>query len=100
MAKKLILVTTESHPMHKLFLEITDEVSKEVGIESEVRKEDYAFVTDYGEKDEFGMPWLPQLFLQEDGSIKPILTSIPFNDSLKPDKEKAKLEALSKVKNS
>ncbi|MCY0849980.1 hypothetical protein [Sulfuracidifex metallicus] len=99
MTKKLILVTIESHPMHKVFLEITEEISKETGIEKEVKVEDYAFVTDYGEKDDFGMPWLPQLFLQDDGNIKPILTSIPFNDSLKPDKEKAKNEALNKVKN-
>ncbi|WP_338600650.1 hypothetical protein V6M85_12355 [Sulfolobus tengchongensis] len=99
-AKKLILVTSESHPLHKVFMEIVDELSKELNLEKEIKMEDYAFLADYGEKDEFDMPFLPQLFIQTaDGKITPILTKIPFDASLKPDKKSGKEEAIKKIKN-
>lgn len=99
-AKKLILVTSESHPSHKAFLKVTEDLSKELNIEKEIKIEDYSFLTDYGEKDEFGMPFLPQLLIQtEDGKIVPVLTQMPFNQKLQPDPEKGKEEALNKIKN-
>ncbi len=99
-AKKLILVTSDSHPLHKVFIEILDELSKELNVEKEVKVEDYGFLADYGEKDEFDMPFLPQLFaMSSDGKIFPILTRIPLDSSLKPDKEKGKEEAIKKIKN-
>ncbi|EHP68791.1 hypothetical protein MetMK1DRAFT_00032360 [Metallosphaera yellowstonensis MK1] len=99
-AKKLILVTSESHPNHKGFLNIAEALSKELGVEKEIKIEDYAFLSDYGEKDEFGMSWIPQLLLQlEDGRIYPILTQMPFGKDLKPDPDAGKQEALNKIKN-
>ncbi|ACP35685.1 conserved hypothetical protein [Sulfolobus islandicus Y.G.57.14] len=99
-AKKLILVTSESHPLHKVFMETLDELSKELNLEKEVKTEDYAFLADYGEKDEFDMPFLPQLLVQtDDGKIIPILTKMPFDASLKPDKKAGKEEAIKKIKN-
>ncbi|MFP3226592.1 MAG: hypothetical protein RXQ80_06700 [Sulfolobaceae archaeon] len=100
-AKKLILVTSESHPAHKAFMEVTEDLSKELGLEKEVKLEDYSFLTDYGEKDEFGMPFLPQLFVETtDGKIQLILSHMPFDEKtgeLNP--EKGKEEALNKIKN-
>ncbi|QKQ99505.1 hypothetical protein GWK48_03050 [Metallosphaera tengchongensis] len=99
-AKKLILVTSESHPNHKGFMSVAQAISKELGVEIETRSEDYAFLSDYGEKDEFGMSWLPQLLVQlEDGRIYPILTQMPLNKELKPDPEAGKEEAFNKIKN-
>ncbi|ARM76324.1 hypothetical protein [Acidianus manzaensis] len=98
-AKKVILVTSESHPMNKAFLNITEQISKELGVEKEIKNEDYTFLSEYGEKDEFGMSWLPQLFIQlEDGRIYPILTQMPLGSDLKADPEQGKKEALNKIK--
>ncbi len=98
-AKKLILVTSEAHPMHKAFVNVTDQLSKELGIDKEVRMEDYSFLTDYGEKDDLGMPWLPQLLVEfDDGKIVPVLTKMPLGADLKADSAKGKEEALNKIK--
>jgi hypothetical protein len=99
-AKKLILVTSNGHPLDKVFREIVDEVSKELQLESEVKLEDYAFLSDYGEKDDLGLAWLPQLLAQKtDDQIVPILTQIPLDEKLKPDKAKGKEETIRKIKN-
>lgn len=100
-AKKLILVTSESHPAHKYFVKILEDTVKQFNLEKEVRNEDYVFLTDYGEKDEFGMPFLPQLFvLTEDGKILPLLTKLPFDSkTLEPDVEQAEKEVFDKIKN-
>ncbi|AEB94483.1 MAG: hypothetical protein QXR57_03330 [Metallosphaera sp.] len=99
-AKKLILVTSESHPNHKAFLAISQDLAKELNVETEIKIEDYSFLSDYGEKDEFGMSWLPQLLLQlEDGRIYPVLTQMPFGSDLKPSPELGKKEAFNKIKN-
>ncbi|ABP96050.1 MULTISPECIES: hypothetical protein [Metallosphaera] len=99
-AKKLILVTSESHPNHKGFLSIAESIAKEFNLELETKLEDYAFLSDYGEKDEFGMSWLPQLLVQlEDGRIYPILTQMPIGKDIKPDPEAGRQEAINKIKN-
>jgi len=96
----LILVTSSSHPLNRVFTELTEELAKELGVQSELKEEDYAFLADHGEKDEFGMPWLPQLLMEtDDGKVSPILTQMPFDNSLKPDKAMGKEEALRKIKN-
>ncbi|BCU67427.1 hypothetical protein HS7_08640 [Sulfolobales archaeon HS-7] len=99
-AKRLILVSSTSHPLDKVFEEIADEISQERGIKKERKEEDYSFLSDYGEKDEYNMPWLPQLLVEfDDGSIKPILTrAIIDENSYKPDKDLMKKEALNKIK--
>ncbi|WP_054836311.1 hypothetical protein [Metallosphaera hakonensis] len=96
----MILVTSENHPNHKGFLNIAESISKELNVELEIKNEDYAFLSDYGEKDEFGMSWLPQLLIQlEDGRIYPVLTQMPFGKDFKPDPEAGKQEAFNKIKN-
>ena len=97
--KKLILVSSTSDPRHKPFVQVLDELAKALGVEREIREEDYVFLTDHGEKDEFGMPFLPQLFAEtDDGKVLPILTQIPFNKSLQYDVQEALKQALEKVK--
>ncbi len=91
--KKLILVTAKHLPQHKYFELLARELSKELNVELEIKEEDYIFVNEYGEKDDFGMAWLPQLFAVIDEKPKPILTKMPINEkTLEFDLEKAKKE--------
>ncbi|MEM4553095.1 MAG: hypothetical protein QXW05_03490 [Ignisphaera sp.] len=96
--EKFILVTATHMPQHKHFKKLAEELSKELKIDLEIREEDYVFVSTYGEKDEFGMSWLPQLFAVVDGEIKPILTKFPINEkTLELDYEKALKEVKEKL---
>jgi hypothetical protein len=97
--KKLILVTASYLPQHKHFKKLAEDLAKELNIELEVKEEDYEFVNIYGEKDEFGMAWLPQLFAEINSNIIPILTRFPINEkTLDYDYEKAKKEVEEKLK--
>jgi len=79
---KLILVTADHHPLHKYFKEIAEELSKKYGVPLEVRMEDYLFLIQYGDTDEFGMAWVPQLLAQLDtGEVVKVLTK-PVLDSM------------------
>jgi len=79
---KLILVTADHHPLHKYFKEIAEELSNKYGVPLEVRMEDYLFLIQYGDTDEFGMAWVPQLLAQLDtGEIVKVLTK-PVLDSM------------------
>ena len=97
--KKLILVTASHHPHHKMFIKLLNKLVEELKVEKEIKSEDYLFLIKHGETDEFGMAWIPQLLVElEDGNIKPILTKMPFDKSLRPDLEEAYKECLSKLK--
>jgi hypothetical protein len=79
---RLILVTADHHPLHKYFKEIAEELIKKYGVPLEVRMEDYLFLIQYGDTDEFGMAWVPQLLAQLDtGEIVKVLTK-PVLDSM------------------
>jgi len=96
---KLILVTAKHLPQHRYFMKIVDALAKELNVEVEVREEDYEFLSKYGEKDEFGMAWAPQLFaVLDDGSITPILTKLPIDSNLRIDVSKALDEARKRLK--
>ncbi len=96
--KKIILVSARHHPLHRVWEEVAREISSRVNVELEVREEDYIFLNQYGEKDEYGLAWLPQLFAElEGGRIILLLSKMPLDHSLKPDKEQAIKEALSKL---
>lgn len=90
--KKIVLVTAKHLPQHKYFEAIARELASELGVELEVLEEDYVFVNMYGEKDEFGLAWLPQLFaVTSDDLVKPILTRLPISEkTLEFDVEKAR----------
>lgn len=99
--KKLILVTATHHPLHKVFNNLLEELAEKLGVEKEVKIEDYVFLIKYGETDEYGMAGTPQLLVElDDGKILPILTqkSMPLTDALKPDIEKAREIVLEKIK--
>ena len=96
---KLILVTAKHMPQHKYFVDIAKEFASRLGVELEVREEDYVFLNEHGEKDEFGMAWLPQLFIDVEGQIRPILTKLPINErTLTIDIEKAKNQIIEILK--
>ncbi len=97
--KKLILVTATHHPLHSLWSKLVDDIASATGLEKEIRHEDYILLTEYGETDEYGMAWLPQLLIEfDDGSIKLLLSRMPLNEALEPDYEKAREIVLSKIK--
>ena len=95
---KLILVTADHHPQHKLWIQLIEDLSKSVGLEKEIREEDYMLLTEYGDTDDLGMPWLPQLLVQlDDGTIKVLLSRLPLGKDLKPNVEEAKRIVLSRL---
>ncbi len=97
---KLILVTARHMPQHKHFVDIAKELASKLGVDLETKEEDYVFLSEYGEKDEFGMAWLPQLFVVVNGQVKPILTKLPINEkTLSIDVERAKRKAIEALKN-
>ncbi|MCX8185114.1 MAG: hypothetical protein RMI56_03520 [Sulfolobales archaeon] len=79
---KLILVTADHHPLHKYFKEIAEELSKKYGVPLEIRVEDYLFLIEHGDTDEYGMAWIPQILAELDsGEIFKVLTK-PILDSM------------------
>ncbi len=79
---RLILVTADHHPLHKYFKELSEELGRRYGVPVEVRVEDYLFLIEHGDTDEYGMAWLPQLLARLDtGKIVRVLTK-PVLDSL------------------
>ncbi len=96
----MVLVTAKHLPQHRYFEKLAKELSSKLGVDLEIREEDYEFLSNYGQKDEFGMAWAPQLFVVlEDGSVKIVLSQLPIDaTTLKIDLEKAKAEALENLK--
>jgi hypothetical protein len=99
-AQRVILDTAAYQPQHKFFMEIARWLSTLLNVELKVIEEDYVFANQYGDKDEFGFAWLPQLFIElEGGIIIPVLTKPPFNpQTLELDQELSKKEIISKLK--
>ncbi|KSW12334.1 hypothetical protein CF15_06230 [Pyrodictium occultum] len=96
---KLVLVTAEHHPQHRLWVQLLEEVAKETGLEKEIRIEDYLLLTEHGDTDDLGMPWLPQLLVQlDDGSFQVLLSRLPLGKDLNPDIEEAKHIVLKNIR--
>ncbi len=97
--KKIYLVTATHHPYHELWKKIAEELSKKLDVELEIKHEDYLFLIEHGDTDEYGMAWLPQILVElDDGSIKVLLSQLPLNDNLQPDTDKALNTMLEKIK--
>ena len=97
--KKLILDTAEHHPHHKQWLKMTQAVAEELGLDFEVKYEDYEFAINHGFTDELGMAGLPQIMLElEDGNIVPLMNEIPLDAKYQPDFDKGKEELIKKIK--
>ncbi len=97
---KLVLDTAPFHPLHNMWLKLSEEIAKELGVELEVKKEDYVYAITHGETDDLGMAWLPQLFaVTSDGKVELLLSRFPFNPvTTKPDEEEAKKQVMQRIK--
>jgi hypothetical protein len=97
--KILILDTAEFHPLHKMWVNLAQNLSKEYGFDLEVKTEDYLFAISYGDKDDIGMAWLPQMFAElDDGRILLVMSQYPFDPATtKPSEELALKEAKKKL---
>ncbi len=94
----MVLVTDKDHALHKHFSEISEKLSKELNIPLEYKWGDYVYVSQYGDSDELGITWLPQLFAElEDGTVIKVLTQPNLSEAGYLDQErdyKASLETL------
>ncbi|RZN56149.1 MAG: hypothetical protein DSO09_02455 [Candidatus Methanomethylicota archaeon] len=94
----IIAIVADWEERSKYVLQVCEEVSKIKNIPIEIKKEDYDFLTTYGEKDEFGGVEIPQVFLKlKGGIIKHIMTRIPDNEKGLPDIEKAVKNIIEKI---
>ncbi|HIC99429.1 MAG TPA: hypothetical protein EYP08_07345 [Pyrodictiaceae archaeon] len=66
----------------------------------DVREEDYAFLAEHCDTDEFCMPWAPQLLAElDDGRIVVLLSKMPFDEkTLKFDVNRALEIVMEKIK--
>ncbi|MEM4481289.1 MAG: hypothetical protein QXK88_06070 [Desulfurococcaceae archaeon] len=95
---KVVIVTAEHHPYHKLWTKIAERLSNALNAPLEVKIEDYVYLVEHGDKDEFGMSWLPQILVQlDDNTIYPVLSRLPLNERLDPDEDKAIEEMIKKL---
>ena len=89
-AVKLIFVGADWAPFNDKLKRLCQEVATAKGVEFEEKKEDYVFLTKYGETDELGGADIPQVFVQfDDGTIKHVLTKVPVV-GMNPDFEAAR----------
>jgi len=98
-ASKVVIVTAEHHPYHKMWLKLAERLSAILKVPLEVKVEDYVYLVEHGDRDEFGMSWLPQILVElEDSTIHWLLSRLPLDERLQPDEEKAVYEMLEKLK--
>jgi len=97
--KKIYLVTATHHPYHELWMKMAKDLSEKLNTELEVRYEDYLFLIEHGDVDEYGMAWLPQIIAEfDDGSYRVLLSQLPLNEALQPDPNKALEIMISRVR--
>lgn len=98
-AVKIYLVTATHHPYHELWTKLAKELASRVGVELEVRYEDYLFLIEHGDTDEYGMAWVPQILVElDDGTITTLLSQLPLDESLQPDRDRALEIMVNKIK--
>lgn len=96
---RLIAVIADWEKGSEYLIEACKRASEELKMDVEVKKEDWDFLTKFGEKDEFGGVEVPQLFLETDeGEVKHIMTRVPLTSDGKPDLEAAKRRILEAVR--
>jgi len=97
--EKIILVTATHIPTHKYFVDLAKKIADALKVPLEIREEDYVFVNEYGEKDEFGMAWLPQMFAIVNGVPKLLISRLPIDErTLNIDLNKALEHTISVLK--
>ncbi|MEM0380573.1 MAG: hypothetical protein QXX35_02125 [Desulfurococcaceae archaeon] len=98
-ARKIYLVTATHHPYHGFWTKLAEELSHRLNLELEVRYEDYLFLIEHGDTDEYGMAWVPQILVElDDGSITVLLSQLPLNESLQPDANRAIEIMMNKIR--
>lgn len=85
MAKKILLVTADWDSVRKYVEPVCKGVAAELGVELEIRNEDYGFLVEHGEKDDFGGVEIPQVFVVDGEKVKHVFTRIPLTADGKPD---------------
>ena len=86
--KKLILVSSEDHVQHKYFLKVAQALKEKLGIDLELKENDYVYLSKYGETDELGLTWIPQLLAEMDnGEVIKVLTEPVLTNEGKLDVE-------------
>jgi len=88
--KKLVLVTTDWAPFSDKVAKICEEEAAKVGVQFEIRKDDWMYLTKYGEVDELGGADVPQVFIESGERIVHVLTRVPLDENGKPDFEGAR----------
>jgi len=83
--KKILLVTADWDNVRKYVEPICKSVASELGVDLEVRNEDYGFLVEHGEKDDFGGVEIPQVFVVDGQNVKHVFTRIPLTTEGKPD---------------
>ena len=97
---RIILDELPHHPHHRLWKQLAERLSKELGVPLEVITEDYVFAIEHGETDDLGMASLPQLFVElEGGRVELVLSRFPFDPATtNPDPEEAYKQAMRRIK--
>ncbi len=99
--RKFVLVTSKAHPLNKHFTKLAKKLTEEFDAELEVREEDYMYLIKYGDTDELGMAWIPQLLAElDDGEVIKVLTQPNLDSQGNVDEDRdyqASLENLRKV---
>ncbi|MEM0320997.1 MAG: hypothetical protein QW613_01190 [Thermoprotei archaeon] len=83
--KKIVLVTADWDNARKYVEPVCKGVAAELGVELEIRNEDYGFLVEYGEKDDFGGVEIPQVFVVDGQKVIHVFTRIPLTAEGKPD---------------
>lgn len=97
--KKFILVTATHLPYHDKWVKLAQDLSRELGVDFEIKEEDYVFAIEHGKTDDLGMAGLPQLFAElDDGRIVVLLWEIPLNEKYDADFDKAREVVLARIK--
>ncbi|MDP7976055.1 MAG: hypothetical protein ACP5T5_04745 [Thermoprotei archaeon] len=87
--KAIILVTADWDALKSYAKKICQTAATQLNVEYKELNEDWDFLTNYGEKDEFGGVEIPQAFIETaDGKYIHVMTKVPLNDKGTPDLQK------------
>ena len=87
--KKFVLVTSKTHPLNKHFTKLAKKLAEEFSAGLEIKEEDYMYLIKYGDTDELGMAWVPQLLAELDnGQVIKVLTQPNLDSQGNVDEEK------------
>ncbi|MGC8631304.1 MAG: hypothetical protein ACP5T2_02620 [Thermoprotei archaeon] len=98
--KTVILVTADWDALKTYARKICQNAASQIGAEYKELNEDWNFLTNFGEKDEFGGVEIPQAFIEtSDEKYIHVMTKVPLNDKGQPDLQKGVELFLETAKN-